>query len=276
MIGLLCISFLRIDPAAFRAYLQHPGIVICATVWTSFIIPLVFALIGWTFSLEVAIPALFLGLMLQAVASPLMAAPAFAALMGLDATLVLTTLIASTALVPLTVPLFAWMFDLELSVSPLSLGVKLFAIVAGSAVIGLLLRFVVGPESVERRQDEIDGLNILFLFVFVSAVMGGAGVRFIAEPLQMIGLLVLAIAIFAALLGTTCVAFRATGVKRSFALGMMSSQRNLGLMLAGTGGVLPEVTWMHFAVSPIPIYLSPLLLKPIAGRIEQGSTLTRQ
>ena len=36
--------------------------------------------------------------MLQAIASPMMAAPALAALMGLDATLVLVTLISSTAL----------------------------------------------------------------------------------------------------------------------------------------------------------------------------------
>ena len=38
--------------------------------------------------------------MLQAVASPMMAAPAFAAVMGLDATLVLTTLVTATALTP--------------------------------------------------------------------------------------------------------------------------------------------------------------------------------
>jgi len=42
--------------------------------------------------------------MLQAVASPMMATPALADLLGLDATLVLATLISSTALIPLTAP----------------------------------------------------------------------------------------------------------------------------------------------------------------------------
>ena len=43
--------------------------------------------------------------MLQAVASPMMAAPALAAVMGLDSTLVLVTLVTSTALIPFTAPL---------------------------------------------------------------------------------------------------------------------------------------------------------------------------
>ena len=41
--------------------------------------------------LEARSPDLFLALMMQAVASPMMAAPAFAASMGLDATLVLVS-----------------------------------------------------------------------------------------------------------------------------------------------------------------------------------------
>jgi hypothetical protein len=38
---LLCIAFLRVDAAAFRIYLRRPTIVLAATVWTSFVIPLV-------------------------------------------------------------------------------------------------------------------------------------------------------------------------------------------------------------------------------------------
>src|SRR5215469_4019629 len=52
--------------------------------------------------------------------------PALAAVMGLDATLVLVTLVTSTALVPLTAPLFAYVFlGTALKLSPLGLGLKL-------------------------------------------------------------------------------------------------------------------------------------------------------
>jgi len=54
-----------------------------------------------------------------------------------------------------------------------------------------------------------------------------------------------------------------SGRQRSFALGFMASQRNLGLMLAATSGVLPDVTWLWFALSQFPIYLAPQMFKPV-------------
>ncbi len=47
----------------------------------------------------------------------------------------------------------------------------------------------------------------------------------------------------------------------------MASQRNMGLMLAATGGALSELTWLYFALSQLPIYLAPYLLNPMAQRI---------
>jgi hypothetical protein len=46
-------------------------------------------------------------------------------------------------------------------------------------------------------------------------------------------------------------------------IALMVSQRNMGLMLAATDGVLPGATWLYFALSQFPIYLSPLMLGPI-------------
>lgn len=54
-------------------------------------------------------PGLFLAFILQGVASPMMAAPAFATSMWLDA-IVLVTLIASTTLVPFGAPPHAFFF----------------------------------------------------------------------------------------------------------------------------------------------------------------------
>jgi hypothetical protein len=38
-------------------------------------------------------------------------------------------------------------------------------------------------------------------------------------------------------------------------------------MLAATGGALPDLTWLYFALSQFPIYLSPQLLQPLARRV---------
>src|SRR4029077_18073022 len=110
--------------------------------WTTLAIPLISGGACLMSGLNARSPDLYLGLMLQAVASPMMASPALAAVMGLDSTLVLVTLVTSTALVPITAPLFACvLFGSALTLSPLGLGLKLVAILAGSLLVATSIRW---------------------------------------------------------------------------------------------------------------------------------------
>jgi BASS family bile acid:Na+ symporter len=264
---LLCLAFLRIDVTALRGYVGRPALVLAATAWTMLGVPALFGAAARLAGLGAGSPDLLLGLMLQAVASPMMAAPAFAAAMGLDHTLVLVALVTSTALTPVTAPLFVKAFvGPALTLSPLALGLKLVAILAGSAAVAGILRRLVGRPAIERYHDEIGGLNILVLFVFVAAVMEQVGARFLAEPARMIGLTALAFALFVAVLGGTWLVFAWAGRERALALSFMAAQRNMGLMLAATAGALPDLVWLYFAVCQFPIYLSPQLLKPLGSR----------
>lgn len=264
---LLCISFMRVDIAGPRDHLRRPAIVLTATAWTTLGVPLITGVSGRAAGLDAHSPDLLLALMLQAVASPMMAAPALAALMGLDATLVLVTLVTSTALVPFTAPLFAYaFFGAALTLSPLTLGPKLVAILAGSLLVAAAIRWTAGASAIKRHAAPIDGLNILILFVFVAAVMGSVAGSFWADPVRTVELALLAFAVFFALLGITVLIFRRIGRDRALTLGLMVSQRNMGLMLAATDGIVPGTTWLYFALCQFPIYLSPQLLKPIVGR----------
>jgi hypothetical protein len=257
-----------VDAAALRSYLGRPTIVLAATAWTSLMIPTLFGASYLAFGLKDQSPDLFLALVLQAIASPLMAAPAFAALMGLDATLVLCAMVTSTALLPFTAPLFVHAFiGPALTLSPLALGLKLFAILAGSALVGFTVRRIAGLAAIERQKERIDGFNILVLFVFIAAIMESVAARFLAMPMITIGLAALAFVVFFAVLCLTTLLFVSAGRERALTLGFMASQRNVGLMLAATGGSLPDLTWLYFAFSYFPIYLSPLLLQPLARRI---------
>ncbi len=250
---------------------------LAATAWTSFVIPTLFNASYLAFGLKDRSPDLFLALVLQAIASPLMAAPAFAALMGLDATLVLCTMVTSTALLPFTAPLFAHAFiGPALTLSPLALGLKLFAILAGSALVGLTVRRIAGLTAIERQKERIDGFNILVLSVFVAAIMESVAARVLATPLITIGLVGLAFVVFFAVLILTTLLFASAGRERALTLGFMASQRNVGLMLAATGGALPDLTWLYFAFCYFPIYLSPLLLQPLARRAMQAPAGARR
>lgn len=271
---LLCISFMRVDIAALREHLRRPGIVLAATAWTTLGVPLLSGLSCLATGVDARSPDLFLALMLQAVASPMMVAPALAALMGLDSTLVLVTLVTSTALVPFTAPMFAYaFFGAALTLSPLGLGLKLLVILTGALCVAGAIRWSVGVAAIIRHKAEIDGLNILILFVFVAAVMGNVVGGFWADPVQTIELTLLAFAVFFALVGVTALIFRSLGRERALGLGLMVSQRNMGLMVAATDGILPGTTWLYFALSQFPIYLSPQLLKPIVARLIAEQTI---
>ncbi len=273
---LLCISFLRVEPDVLRSQLKRPGVVLAATLWTMVAVPCLFGAGGLLIGLDRSAPDLFLGLMLQAIASPMMSAPAFASLMGLDATLVLVTMVAGTAMTSVTAPLFAWLFvGAALPMSPAALGLRLFLILAGALAVALTLRRLVGPEAIRRWKAPIDGFNVIILYVFVAAVMENVGARVMAEPLHMIGLAALAFATVLAVLALTAAVFARAGPSRAFALGLLASQRNMGLMVAATARDLPELVWLYFAFCQFPIYLLPQLLKPLARRVTRADAAAK-
>src|SRR5439155_15800616 len=107
----------------------------------------------------------------------------------------------------------------------------------------------------------------IILFIFASAIMGDVAHDFIADPLFTIGIAALAFAVYFTLLAVTTLLFRRIGYERALALGLMVSQRNLGLMLAATAGALPPTTWLYFALTQFPIHLAPYMLTPIARRL---------
>jgi hypothetical protein len=180
---------------------------------------------------------------------------------------VLITLVTSTALVPLTAPLFAYAFlGSVLTLSPLALGLKLFAILGGSLLAAALIRRIVGAASIERHKEPIDGLNILLMLVFVDAVMGNVAGSFLTEPWQTTGILLLSFAVFLAVFALSVLVLRKVAGAHALALGLLVAQRNMGLMLAATEGALPGATWLYFALAQFPLYMSPHLLRPIARR----------
>src|ERR1700709_1337825 len=70
---LLCVSFLRVDLLALRDQLRRAGIVLAAAAWTLAAVPAIVGIGCLVTGADRHSPDLFLALMLQAVASPMMA-----------------------------------------------------------------------------------------------------------------------------------------------------------------------------------------------------------
>lgn len=272
--ALLVLAFLLVEPAALRGHARRPALVFAISIWTMVALPALMCGGYWLLGLNLLSPDLYLALILQAAASPLMSSPAIAALLGLDAALVLAAMIVCTALVSLSAPLFMRVFVGEtLTIAPLTLGFKLFLMLAGAAVLATTIRKLAGPERITQWKDQIDGVNVIALFVFVAALMGDIGKQLFTAPLLVTGLIFLTFTITAVPLVLTALVFAGAGWSRAFALALMASQRNMGLMLAATGTGVPELTWLYFALAQFPIYLLPQILKPLARRINGTGTL---
>jgi len=269
---LLCLAFLRVDPAALRRRFARPGLVLAATAWMLIATPLCCGpLLAWL-GLERGI---LVALMFQAAAPPVVATAALAALMGLDAALALAVLAACAAATPVTAAAFAALFLGDtIEMSPLGLGLHLLAMLGGAAVLAMLIRRAKGQPWVERQSERIDGLSVVALFCFAVAVMDGVVGEVAAHPVRVLGMIALATATSLALGITTALVFWRAGRTAALTLALSAGLRNLGVMIAATGGRVPALTWLYIAMAQFPVYLLPHLIKPVLRRL--GATPVRR
>jgi hypothetical protein len=268
LFALLCLAFLRVEPAQVRAHFSRPLIVGAAAAWMMLGTPLLIGLALLALGIADRVPGLYLAMILQAAAPPVISAPTLAALMGLDAALSLATLIVCTAVTPFTAPIFATLFvGSAMAISPVALATKLLTLLAGAALVAWLVRRFAGTAWVARQSERIDGLSVVALFFFAVALMDGVLASIINEPLKVLGLTLLSFALSLGLAALTAFAFARLGMAQALALGLAAGNRNMGLMLAAAGAAVPDITWLYFALAQFPIYLMPAMLKPLARRV---------
>ena len=153
-----------------------------------------------------------------------------------------------------------------MSISPLALGLKLSAMLLGSALTALIVRRLAGRARIVRYAEQFDGLSVILMFIFIAAVTGGVGAVLLSNPGLALGLAALAFILTLLLSGSTMIVFARLGRPQAAALGLMASQRNMGLMLGAAGAVLPDLVWLYLALAQLPIYTLPQLMKPVLRR----------
>ena len=263
---LLCLAFLRVDPDALRRHFTRPGLVVAAVAWMMLATPLAAGLALAPLGLDQSAPGLLVALIFQAAAPPVIATPAFAALIGLDAALALATLVACAAVTPLTAALFAALFlGPPVAISAPALGAQLLALLAGAALAAALVRRIAGQAWVARQAERIEGLSVISLFVFAVAVMDGVPALAVTRPLVVLGLIALAFVVSLGLGAMTALVFARAGRMAALTLALSAGLRNMGVMVAATGGLVPELTWIYMGLAQFPVYLLPQLLKPVLG-----------
>ena len=270
IVVMVTLAFLRVDPVELRRHWTRPGLTVAAVGWSMLVLPAVLGTLALATGLGHLMPGLYVMVVLQLAAPGLMSSPALAALIGLDVALTLAALIVSAAIAPLTAALFTHFLLGHAVISPVGFGLKLFAYIAGSALAAAIIRRLAGGAFIEAQRPRVDGLSVIAFMYFAIAAMDGVTAHFLSNPLLVVGLTALAFALALGQIAITALVFRPAGRARALAIGLIAGNRNIGLMLAATGFMVPDVSWLYFAVAQFPIYLLPHLLKPLARRLQNN------
>lgn len=257
--GLMLLVMLRVDFAATLGLVRRPLVVVWLAAFTLFGCPLIAwgatALVGPGGDLRA-------GVVLMATGCAITAAPAFARLVGLDAHLALVLSVGTTLLVPLTAPPLALgLLGIELPLSLGALSARLAFVVGVPLLLALGIRRVMGPARLALWGSAFDGGMVLLVALFGVAVMEGITYTAIERPAHVLGATLLAFAANAGFNLVTSLASLPFGRRAALTGGLVSANRNMALYIA----VLPPGTafdiLMFFALSQIPLFLGPFLLR---------------
>jgi bile acid:Na+ symporter, BASS family len=212
-----------------------------------------------------------LGMAILAAAPPIMSAPAVAMMLGLEPTLLLTTVLLTTATAPLLSPFLVELVAGAAVPLDISILIQRLLLLIGGAIIGaLVLRKVMGMDRIRASKTAFDGIGVIMYFLFAIAAMDGVMEAALEMPWRVAQFLAFAFAMAGAGFAAAWFILRALPEADRFALGYATCQRNMGLLIAALGTAAPKTTFLFFALAQFPIYLMPQIVKPLAKRFRKG------
>lgn len=263
---LMTLVLLRVDFGQVLGYLRRPLLVAALLAWVLLACPLiVFALVR-LLGLEGALAA---AVVIMATGCAATSSPAFARMVGLDGEISLVVAVLSTLLIPFTAPPLALgLLGLDLAISMSGLMARLALVVGLPLVISVVIRRLAGPVRLATYGRSVDGAVVLLVVLYGFGVMDGLQATILADPMWVAGGVALAFAgNFGLNLLTSLVFLKPAGARVALSAGLLSGNRNTALYLA----VLPAATdpgiLMFFALCQFPLFLSPVLLRPIYDRL---------
>ncbi|MFV2091596.1 MAG: hypothetical protein ACC634_00780, partial [Hyphomicrobiales bacterium] len=195
-------------------------------------------------------------------------------IMGLDGELAVNLVLAGTLIMPFVAPpLIVRILDLGLEVDAWAIFVRLFATVALSMVFAAIIRLAAGRERIVARAEMLDGVAVVWMILFLIAIMDGVPALIVTEPGAVMVMLVAGTAAnfgfsFAVLaLGFLVPQRREIATAKAIStVAMFAGNRNFGLVLTALPAPLYTEIGPFVALYQVPIYLTPLIMGPVFQR----------
>lgn len=267
----ISLNMVRADLPALRRLASQPGLLALGALWSMFL-PAAVIGIGVMLAGRAAFePGLLLGLAIAAAAPSLVAAPAYALLLGFSNALPLTVLVIGMLLSPLVSPLIAdAVAGTAVPIDRLALMLRLAIFLFGAIAAGLFVRHFAGDKFLKHRKAELDGFGVVLFFIFAIALAESVGTASRTEPWKALFFGMLAFSISATCFGLTLLAWWKRSAEDALTLALATSLRNTGLIIAVMGvNTVPDSTFLFFSLMQFPIYFAPQLIKPLARLVHR-------
>jgi ACR3 family arsenite transporter len=265
---MLGVAALRIGPTAARGSLADIHVSLRLVAAYQLLLPLVLAAVFLTFGLG---GTLATAMVLMAAAPSISGSPNLTIMTGHDPAPALRLMIAGVALLPLTVaPVFLlWPIFGSFGAIALASG-KLLLLIGCSSAAAFVIRQRFFPKPGVETLGVIDGVSALLMAVLVIGLMSALGPAIIQTP-GLVGLTLLAA--FAINFSLQIAAFMLTGgrgqERSRVAWSIIAGNRNIALFLVALPAAITDPLLLFIGCYQIPMYLTPILLRPLyAGRMQ--------
>lgn len=259
-------SLMRIDMDALRQALRRPASSLAGLAWVLVAGPLLAAAAqaaGWLGG------GVGEGILLNALAPPLMAAPALALILGLDFTLAVVVTVVSSVLFPFGLATVVQLGGgLAIPGGVFAILPRVLLMVGLPIVLATVGRHLLGTGGLLRHRQSIDAAMVALLLFLAVALMDGANGVLRTTPGR--ALTLIAAACLFNLLGqaATALLFRLRwDSRRALTMGLLGGNRNMGLMLGILTGLAGPDFAAYVAFAQIPIYTLPAVSKFLLRRI---------
>lgn len=219
-------------------------------------------------ALELHTP-LAIALILLCAAPALSGSPHLVILLGFDPAPALRQVIIGTALLPLTIlPAFALLPNASDIGDVSGAAFRLLTIIGLAAAAGFSIRATLMKAPDEQALKQIDGASTLLLAIVVVGLMAAIHGEMKSDPLNVaLTLGVATAANFSLQIVTALSLMRSPAAAYTVPIGVIAGNRNIALFLT----VLPVQTitplLLFIACYQIPMYLTPILMRPFYRRI---------
>ena len=262
----LILSLLRLDFNDVVDQLRRPYLLALFTGVGLFLSPVIMSVVVDAIGLPTG---LAIGLVLMAASAPIMTAPTFALILGLEASFAIAVVVLNHILLPFTLPAMSlWLLNLELQISLVEFMGRLLLMIGGGFAVAIFLkRFALTPECLRHHALHIDGLIVVCLVVIAISIMAGVTETFFLRPGFVLVTIAAAFLAHATLQIIGSLIFLPAGRRIAFTTGHMAGNCNMALVLEVLADKAQADVVIFFALAQLPMYMLPIIANRIYRRL---------